>query len=239
MNCIAIDDEPFALEVIRSHAGKVPFLQLQATFRNAIEALDYLQKKTVDLLFLDIQMPDLTGLSFLQTLSTKPMIIFTTAYADYALESYNFSAVDYLLKPIEFPRFLTAVNKAYELYSLKNNTENKVEIAAKNSQTTDFVLIKSGSILHKILLSDILFLQSSGNYLSVQLLDNRKILTRMTISEASEMLSNQDFIRVHKSYIVSFPHITWIDTHQLKIGQHLIPISKTYREALLQKQIRH
>ncbi|MFN7120235.1 MAG: LytR/AlgR family response regulator transcription factor [Saprospiraceae bacterium] len=234
MNCIAIDDEPFALEVIRAHAAKVPYLQLQSTFRNAIHAIDYLQNNVIDLIFLDIQMPDLTGLHFLQSLSQKPMVIFTTAYSEYAVESYNFSAVDYLLKPIEFPRFLTAVNKAQELFSLKNKSESIP--AVKNAPHPDFIIIKSGSVLHKITLSDILFLQSDGNYIHFYLVDNRKILTRMTVSEVIDQLPKEDFIRVHKSYIIALSHIIWIDTHQLKIGQHLIPISKTYREELLQKQ---
>lgn len=236
MNCIAIDDEPFALEVIRSHAGKIPFLQLQTTFRNAIQALDYLQKNQIDLLFLDIQMPDLTGLNFLQTLTTKPMVIFTTAYTEYALESYNFSAVDYLLKPIEFPRFLTAVNKAQALHDLKNKSEKESLLDAQNTQLSDFMLIKSGTILHKIALADILFLQSDSNYIHFHLKDNRKILARMTIAEAINTLPGKDFLRVHKSYIIAFQHITWIDTHQLKIGQYLIPISKMYRTGLLQNR---
>lgn len=237
MNCIAIDDEPFALEVIRAHAAKVPFLQLQATFRNPIQALDFLQKNLVDLIFLDIQMPDITGLNFLQTLTIKPMVIFTTAYADYAVESYNFNAIDYLLKPIELPRFLAAVNKAQELFSLKNKPA--ILPVTKNTEKPDFILIKSGSLIHKIPLSEILFLQSDGNYMHLHLVNNKKILARMTIAEALDLLPPDDFIRVHKSYIISFSHIIWIDTHQLKIEQHLVPISKTYREALLQKQIGH
>lgn len=237
MICIAIDDEPFALEVIRVHAAKVPFLQLQATFRNAIQALDYLQNNAVDLIFLDIQMPDLTGLHFLQTLTTKPMVIFTTAYSEYALESYDFNAIDYLLKPIEFPRFLTAVNKAQELFSLKNRPD--ILPLTKNTEKPDFILVKSGSLIHKVPLSEILLLQSDGNYIHFYLAGNRKILARMTIAEALDLLPSEDFIRVHKSYIIAFLHIIWIDTHQLKIEQHLIPISKTYRETLLQKQIGH
>ncbi|MBK7870446.1 MAG: response regulator transcription factor [Saprospiraceae bacterium] len=235
MKCIAIDDEPFALEVIRVHSEKVPFLQLDATFRNAIQALDYLQKNQIDLIFLDIQMPDINGMNFLQSLTTKPMVIFTTAYSDYAVESYNFNAVDYLLKPIEFSRFLTAVNKTHELFNLKNKTLS--EQTAQSTEKQDFVFIKSGSIQHKIGIADILFLQSEGNYVNFHLHNNKKILARMTIPEALALLPAQDFIRVHKSYIVAFQHIEWVDRHQLKIGQHLIPISKTYSEDLMKKAL--
>ncbi|MDX1942295.1 MAG: LytTR family DNA-binding domain-containing protein, partial [Saprospiraceae bacterium] len=235
IKCIAIDDEPFALEVIRVHAEKVPFLQLQATFRNAIQALDYLQKNPIDAIFLDIQMPDINGINFLQSLVTKPMVIFTTAYSDYAVESYNFSAVDYLLKPIEFSRFLTAVNKVHELFDLKNKSFS--EQITQSTEKQDFIFIKSGSIQHKIALSDILFLQSEGNYVNFHLHNNKKILARMTIVDALAQLPKQSFMRVHKSYIVAFERIEWVDRHQLKIGQHLIPISKVFGNDFLKKLI--
>ena len=150
MNCLAVDDEPFALEIIRLHTEKVPFLHLENTFRSALEALAYLQNHSVDLIFLDINMPDLSGIDFAKSLTNKPLLIFTTAYSEFALTGYELNVVDYLLKPIEFPRFLTAVNKANDLLSLKSKA---MAIEIVNSQSIDnqsFIFIKSGNQIHKI-----------------------------------------------------------------------------------------
>jgi DNA-binding LytR/AlgR family response regulator len=235
MNCLAVDDEPFALEIIRLHTEKVPFLHLENTFRSALEALAYLQNHSVDLIFLDINMPDLSGIDFAKSLTNKPLLIFTTAYSEFALTGYELNVVDYLLKPIEFPRFLTAVNKANDLLSLKSKAM-AIEIA--NSQSIDnqlFIFIKSGNQIHKIQINDILFLESDGNYITYYLANQQKILARQTIPEAMAQLSDNQFIRVHKSYIVAFKHIDLLEKHQLKIKNHFIPISSTYREDFFKK----
>ena len=160
MKCLVIDDEPTALEIIKDYVEKVPFLDCAGTFRDPLEALDFIQKTPIDLIFLDINMPDLTGIQFLKSLESQPLVIFTTAYSKYALESYDYDAVDYLLKPIEFDRFLKAVNKAFKQYQIKTSS---LMPFAKDS---DFILIKSGTEYYKMKLSDILYVRGTGNYVT-------------------------------------------------------------------------
>ena len=155
MKAIAIDDEPIALDIIKSHASKVPFLQLEATFTDAFKALEYLQKESVDLLFLDIKMPDISGIDFFNSLRKKPLVIFTTAYTEHAVTSFEMDAVDYLLKPFSLSRFLKGCNKAYELYNFRNSTE-----------PSDHIYIKTGYEQVKVFYDEILYLEASGNYVT-------------------------------------------------------------------------
>src|SRR6187402_2000797 len=155
MKAIAVDDEPIALDIVRSHASKVPFLELKAEFTDAFKAMEYLQKENIDLLFLDIKMPDISGIDFFNSLSKKPLLIFTTAYSEHAVTSFEMDAVDYLLKPFSLARFMKACNKAYELYNARNVAE-----------TSDHIYIKTGYEQVKILYDDILFLEASGNYVT-------------------------------------------------------------------------
>lgn len=220
MNCIAIDDEPMALDVIKSHAAKVPFIQLLATFVDGLEAITYMQKQKVDLIFLDINMPDLSGLQLAECLPGKPFIIFTTAYSEYAVESYEVRAVDYLLKPFDFNRFLKAVIRAQEQFEIRENNA-----AAKASK--EYFFIKSGYQQIKVRYDEILYVEAAGNYMCFFTLTT-KILSRLTIKEVIELLPHNQFMRVHKSYIVALPHIHRIEHNHIFIKQAKIPIGAVY-----------
>ncbi len=221
MNCIAIDDEPKALEVIERYCRKINSVILVSTFREPLKALEFLAKEEINLIFLDINMPDVNGLQLLSALPEKPMVIFTTAYSDYAVESYNLRAIDYLLKPITFERFLSSVNKAFELFTLKNKTP----------ATSDFVLIKSGSQTHKVKVDDILYLEKDGNYLTV-FTKEKKILIRENMTDVFDIFPKQGFVRVHKSFIVAVKHISSFEVHWVTIGNTKIPVGISYRDEL-------
>ncbi|GAB3654402.1 LytTR family DNA-binding domain-containing protein [Echinicola sediminis] len=220
LNAIAIDDEPLALEVIKSHASKVSFLNLQQTFTNAFTALDYLQNDPVDLIFLDIKMPDISGMEFATLPANKPMIIFTTAYSEHAVKSFELEAIDYLLKPFSLARFTKACTKANELWLLKNS---------KGTEKTS-IFLKTGYEQVKVLLEEILFLEASGNYVTFQTTNN-KIMTRMTFQEAEKLLPDS-FCRIHRSYIVNTNLIDKIERHQVSIGKTKVPIGSSYMDNL-------
>ncbi|MFC2103744.1 LytR/AlgR family response regulator transcription factor [Bacteroidota bacterium] len=228
IKCIAIDDEYMALDIIKDYIEKVPFLDLLGVFKNSMKAFEFIKTNNINLIFLDINMPDLSGIQFLESLDKKPMVIFTTAYSTYAVDSYNFNAIDYLLKPIEFERFLKAANKALDDTILKNRTLLIEKIPEKDAKKS-FVLIKSGTEIHKLRISDILFIEGTGNYLSFHLPD-KKILSLLNMKQVLDLLPKDSFYRIHKSYIVSFQHIDSIEKHQVKIMNKAIPIGSTYRE---------
>jgi two-component system LytT family response regulator len=221
---IAIDDEPKALEVIERYCQKSILVDLKASFREPVKAIGYFNREKVDLIFLDINMPDIDGMQLVQTLPSKPMIIFTTAYSSYAVESYSLNAIDYLLKPITFERFLAAVNKASSLLTTKNNSPTREEEA-----TT--VFIKNGSQTYQVKVADILYLEKDGNYITVHL-ENKQILIRENMGDIFDLVPPADFVRVHKSYVVAVKHIAMIEVHQLIINGQKIPIGSTYRESL-------
>ena len=224
MNCIAIDDEPKALEVIERYCQKSDLVDLKATFREPVKAIEFLNKEKIDLIFLDINMPDISGVQLIQTLTTKPMVIFTTAYSNYAVESYSLNAVDYLLKPITFERFLAAVNKASNLLLLQNRSFIKEDEPGS-------VFIKSGPHTYQVKVSDILYLEKDGNYITVHLKD-KQILIRENMGDIFDLVSPAEFMRVHKSFIVAIKHIAMLEVHQLIINGTKIPIGSTYREPL-------
>jgi len=220
MKAIAIDDEPIALEIVRSHAAKVPFLELKAEFTDAFKALAYLQKEPVDLLFLDIKMPDISGIDFLNSLSKKPLVIFTTAYSEHAVTSFELDAVDYLLKPFSLARFIKGCNKAFELYNFRNAPE-----------TADHIYIKTGYEQIKILYEDVLYLEAAGNYVTFALKD-KNVLSRSTFIEAQNLLPTDKFVRIHRSFIVAVNKIDKIERHQVTINKKEIPLSEAYRQNL-------
>jgi two-component system, LytTR family, response regulator len=222
MTCIAIDDEPKALEVIERYCQKISLASLKATFREPLKAIEFLNREKVDLIFLDINMPDITGMQLLQTLSPRPLIIFTTAYSQYAVESYELNALDYLLKPVTFERFLMAINKAAAALSSKNTTGPNEDAA---------IFIKSGPQTYRVKLSEILYLEKNGNYITVHLKDGN-ILIRENMGEIFDLVPAADFIRVHKSYVVGIRHISMIEVHQLIVNGEKIPIGSTYRDSL-------
>jgi two-component system, LytTR family, response regulator len=220
MKAIAIDDEPIALEIIKAHAAKVPFLELSATFTDAFKALEYLQRESVDLLFLDIKMPDISGIDFFSSLLSKPLVIFTTAYTEHAVTSFELDAVDYLLKPFSLARFIKGCNKAFELYNFRNMAE-----------PADHLYVKTGYEQIKVLYEDILYLEAAGNYVTFALKD-RNILSRITFNEAINLLPTDKFVRIHRSYIVSVSKIDKVERHQVTINKVNIPIGEAYSQNL-------
>jgi DNA-binding LytR/AlgR family response regulator len=230
MKCIAIDDEPKALAIIRHYADKVPALDLVREFRSSLDALSYLNHETVDLIFLDINMPDLTGIEFLQALPQPPMIIFTTAYSEYAVQSYDWDAVGYLLKPIEFTRFLKAVNKATAQLGHHRRTPSTDGVLKNNG----FLLVKSGVQTFQLKLAEILYIESSGNHV-IFVTRQRKVMTLTTLQEVLRLLPPTLFYRVHKSFIIALQHLEVIESFQVKVNGLDIPLGKTYREAFLEE----
>lgn len=216
LHAIAIDDEPQALEVIRLLSQRVPFLQVEATFTDALEALAYLPQHQVDLVFLDIKMPDISGLDWLRGLDRPPLVIFTTAYSEFAAESYELEAVDYLVKPIAFNRFLKAVNRAARL---------------SEAQRDSYTFVKSGPEYRRVDFDRLLYVQSATNYVDFYLTDQR-ITVRMTLGEAQELLPSH-FIQVHRSYLVNLQRIDQVIHNHVVMGEKRIPISQGHREALL------
>ena len=226
---VIIDDEPAAIEVLQFHLKKIPSMELKASFRDPLEALDYLQKHRVDLIFLDINMPELSGISFPKFLQNPPLIIFTTAYSEYALESYELKAVDYLLKPINFDRLLQAVIKVKQVLNINN------EAATTSSQTSNdspeqTIFIKSGSEFHQVSIENIKYIESDGNYVTFHT-TKRSILARYKLSEVIDIIPKQLFVRIHRSYIVALKYIETIKKHCIVIDKKEIPISSKYREA--------
>ncbi|TWR30059.1 response regulator transcription factor [Mucilaginibacter pallidiroseus] len=219
MRAIAIDDEPLALEVIRSHAEKVPFIFLDACFTDAFKAIAYLAQNPVDLLFLDIKMPDISGLELMAGLKNKPSVIFTTAYAEHAVESYELDAVDYLLKPFSFPRFLKACNKVVDL---------KSPGSAQASKAADSIFIKSGYEQVRIKYDDILYLESAGNYMNFNMSNGKQILSRLTMNETLTMLPANKFTRIHRSIVVNKEKVDRAERHQVHIGERVLPVGSAY-----------
>ena len=224
MIAIAVDDEPIALDIIKSHASKVPFLTLAATFTNAFEAIAFLQKNQVDLIFLDIKMPDISGIDFLHSLSNPPLVIFTTAYAEHAVKGFELNAMDYLLKPFSLSRFLKACNKAEELYSLRK----KPGTAA----AAESIFIKDGYEQIKVALDDIVYVEAAGNYTLIHLAGKPSLSTRMPIGDMLSLLPSQKFLRTHRAFIVAKKAVTKFDRSQVWIGDQLIPIGPTYTQCL-------
>lgn len=220
MIAIAIDDEPMALEVIRSHASKVPFIELKAEFTDALKAMEFIQKENIDLIFLDIKMPDISGIEFLKSLNKKPMVIFTTAYSEHAVTSFELDAIDYLLKPFSLSRYIKACNKAYELFQLRNKNGN-----------ADFIFLKTGYEQEKVNFSDILYLEAAGNYVNF-VLKEKSLLTRMTFAELDALLPRNKFIRIHRSYIASVASIDRIERHQVHLKDVVLPVSESYMQNL-------
>jgi len=223
IKAIAIDDEPVALDIIKAHAGKIPFLQLAHTFLSATQALAYLQSNPVDVVFLDIPMPDISGLEFAAMLPQSTQVIFTTAYAEHALKGYELAVTDYLLKPINFNRFLQACQLA-ESRQLKANT-----IKATPEES---IFVKDGYNWLQIKLNNLLYAQAEDNYVSLYEAGKRT-LTRITLIELQSKLPAQQFIRIHKSYMVALSKIDKVEKHQLTVAGICIPISKLYRDELM------
>jgi len=222
--CIIIEDEPLALEKTKDFVNKVPFLHLSATFDNALTGLAYLSSNKVDLLFLDINMDELTGIELLESSKIDSQVIITTAYQEYALRGYELSITDYLLKPFTFNRFLQAVNKAQE---------NLVHHASESKP--DFIFVKTENRLEKIMLNDIVYIEGMRDYRRIHTINkNIKVMTLQNFSELEILIPSSIVCRVHKSYMVALSKIENIERSRIKIADQLIPISETYKEAFFQ-----
>ncbi|WP_234736820.1 LytR/AlgR family response regulator transcription factor [Tellurirhabdus bombi] len=219
LTAIAIDDEPQALDVVQLHAAKVSFLDLKARFTDAFEALPYLQKNQIDLIFLDIKMPDISGIEFVNCLQKVPMVIFTTAYSDYAVQGFELDAIDYLLKPFSLARFLKSCNKALEVKTLRSKEADKS------------ILIKTGYEEELIPLNSILYIEADGNYLTFMLKD-RKLVSRQTMSDILLVLPEVQFVRIHRSYIIALHKIDKIGRQEITVAGHKIPVGASYDEKI-------
>lgn len=228
IRCIAIDDEPLALELLQDNISKVPFLQLVAACDNAMEALQIIEKQPVDLIFLDIQMPGLTGLQLIQSMTVKPMFILITAYEKYALEGFNLDVTDYLVKPVALDRFIKACYKAKELFELKN--ASKENNAPANSE---YFFVNVEYSLVKITIADIMYIEGLKDYIKIHLKSSSKpVVTRMPMKTIEEQLPAKQFIRIHKSYIAGVAYITSVRKTSLFIDTTELPVSENYRDAI-------
>ncbi len=226
IRCLAIDDEKLVRDLLEDNIRKVPYLQLVATCRHAIEAVEVLQHESIDLIFLDIQMPGLNGLQFLRILPHPPLVILVTAYEQYALEGFDLDVVDYLLKPYSFDRFLKACNRALERHQLQQGT-----ISAQAPSVDDFFFVNVEYVQVKIIVSDIRYVEGLKDYLKIHLASSSKpVLTRMTIKSMEQRLAGAPFIRTHKSFLVSIPHITAVKRDTIYLGEKELPIGDAYRE---------
>ena len=227
MNCIAVDDEPLALDIIEAYVNKHPELKLVARCNNAAEASEVLKTHKVDLMFLDIQMPEISGLSFVKSLETKPLFMFTTAYPDYALEGFEQDAIDYLLKPIAYDRFERGVEKAMEYYKVQKNQD-----VAETDLENEFIFVKANQKLIKLAYNDIYYVEAFADYVKIFLHD-KKIVTLQTMKNMEKKLPSELFSRVHRSFIVNRNHVQSFSTSICEVNEVKIPIGKNYKEAFV------
>lgn len=228
MNCIAVDDEPLALKLLEDNISKVAYLNLVASCANSFEAIKALEENAVDLIFIDIQMPGLTGLQFISTLENKPLVIFITAYKQYALESYDLSVVDYLVKPVAMDRFIKACNRAKELHELKSAKDQTASI-----NTKDFFFLNADYSQVKIMFNDIIWIEGVRDYIKIYLKSsNKPLLMRSSLKAIEPEIPSPKFLRIHKSYIVSVEGITSIRKNSVFIKDMELPVGETYREAV-------
>ncbi|MDX2302937.1 MAG: LytTR family DNA-binding domain-containing protein [Microscillaceae bacterium] len=233
LHCIAIDDEPLALNLIQKFVSRIPYLKLQGLFEGAYEALNLLKQEQIDLIFLDVNMPDINGVQFLRNLNHPPMVIFTTAYDKYALDGYELNALDYLLKPFSFDRFLKAVDKAYSFKALKEANKPVLPTTAEapKSDNSEYIFVKSEHNLVKIRLSEILYIESLKDYVKIFLEGKRHpLLTLHNLKSIFQLLDPNQFIRVHRSFIVSIDKIDAVRKKRILICEREIPLGELYLE---------
>lgn len=233
ISVLIIDDEFHARKLLEDYVNKVSFLALVKTCENIFEAIEIMQREDIDLLILDIQMPDMTGMEFVRSLSKKPIIIFSTAYSEYAVESFELDVTDYLLKPIEFPRFLQAIYKAKGRYEM--NPEGVINsVHTPDLRKNDFIIVKDGAKIYKIEYRDLLYMEGQREYVTFHTIQKR-ITALSVMKNLEDSLPPELFIRVHKSYIVAVRSIEMIEGNMLKIGNKTIPIGSSYKKALFER----
>lgn len=226
IRCIAIDDEPLALKQISSYIEKTPFLEQAALCHSAFEAMEYLENEDIDLMFVDINMPDLNGMDFVKSLSRKPEIIFTTAYSDFAMEGFRVDALDYLLKPISYTVFLKAANKARNWFELNQKQTETLQASQ------DSLFVKSEHKMIRIFFTDIKYIESSNEYIQIHLINDQPVTTLIRLKTMEEQLPKEKFMRVHRSFIVNLDRIKVIERNRIVFDKNVyIPVGEQYREA--------
>lgn len=215
INCIIVDDEPLAATLLENHISKIDYLKLTGKAENALEAYKLLQNQRVDLMFLDIQMPHFTGIDFLKSLSHKPKTIFTTAYREFAIEGFELEAVDYLLKPITFERFFKSVER------VMRNIDNSKD---------DFIILKTEGMHRKLLLADIIYIESQGNDIKITLSTSENFISKSKITDLELLLASKGFIRIHRSFIINTACVSAFNNNELHLGTYQIPVGRSYRK---------
>ena len=227
VRCLIVDDEPLAIRLIEKHISQIESLEVVATCNSAIKAFEILNTHTIDLMFLDIKMPHLTGIDFLKSLKNPPKTIFTTAFRDFALESYDFETVDYLLKPITFERFIKAIDRYTKL------TSQGFPQVQRETVVNDYILIKSGNKHHKIILNEIVYIESLKDYIQIHLENDKTIVSKYKLGDIEQELMTYNFLRVHRSYIINTSKITAFSTHDIDVNNQEIPIGTSYKSAVI------
>jgi DNA-binding LytR/AlgR family response regulator len=225
--CMIVDDEPLAQRVIESHIEKLDDLELVCKCSNGLEAMNLLKKQKVDLVFLDIQMPELSGVEFLKSLQNPPSVIFTTAYRNYAIDAFELDVLDYLLKPVTFERFIKSINKYYEKVNAK--TPKVFETKTEEGDDFSFIYVRQKKTMIKVLLKDILYIESLKDYIRIFLENGKSLMTKQKISTMIELLPDKNFIRVHKSYIVNIEKIKTLSPTSIGLADKMIPIGRSYK----------
>ncbi|MBC8644061.1 LytR/AlgR family response regulator transcription factor [Flavobacterium lindanitolerans] len=227
IKCLVVDDEPLAIRLIEKHIAKIDNLEVVATCNTALKAFEILNLQKIDLMFLDIKMPNITGIEFLKNLKNPPKTILTTAYRDYALEGYDLGVVDYLLKPITFERFFKAVDKF-----LSTNTAN-IEVKTKESVPDEFILVKSGIKNYKINTNDIIYIESLKDYIKINMTGDKNITSKYKIGDIQQELNQDNFLRIHRSFIINTSKITAFTLNEIEVGGIEIPIGASYKDDVL------
>lgn len=231
-NCLIIDDEPLARDLMRSHIEKLENFEIVAECADAMKALQQIRTNSIDLMFMDIQMPQITGIEFLKTLKNPPKVIITTAYREYAVEGFELDVVDFLLKPITFERFLKAVNKYYQVNTEDSQQKSSV-VSLQNGQDEPFIYVKDSKKVIKVPLKEILYLEGLSEYVQIFTSD-KKIVTKTSMTNMAEKLPDQDFMRIHKSYIVSLSKIHAFTSSSIEIPGKALPIGRSYKNSVLE-----
>ncbi|WP_428230098.1 LytR/AlgR family response regulator transcription factor [Flavobacterium sp.] len=235
MKCVIIDDEPLAVELLEDFVRKVDSLELISTFNNAIDAVSFINQNNVDLIFLDIQMPHFSGIDFLNTIEKKPLVIFTTAYSDYAVEGFNLGAVDYLVKPIPFHRFLKSVVRAQQVLNPSAPVQTISENTTAPELEQDFMFVRAEYENVKMNFSDILFIEGLKDYVKIYTTDGKFTLTLISLIKLENLLSSKGFSRIHRSYIINIKHVKSIQKNKVLISDKRIPISESYKNTFFER----
>ena len=234
MICVIIDDEPLAVDLIKEFVSKVETLELVNTFNNAIDAIAVINQSNIDLIFLDIEMPHFTGIDFINAIDKKPLIIFTTAYSEYAVEGFNLGAVDYLVKPIPFHRFLKSVTRAQQLFRSQSTSISTVTATTPEIQQ-DFMFVRAEYENVKLNFEDILYIEGLKDYVKIYTTDNKYTLTLISLIKLENLLSSKGFARIHRSYIINIKHVKSIQKNKVVINDKRLPISESYKTSFFDR----